>query len=281
MAGFFSDIVSRLRGGKVDFDEIEEILIRSDLGLPTTTHLLREIKKLPPAKSSEEILEATRSIVRSILITPPPEPGRIPGSPRVILIVGVNGVGKTTTAAKVASRLSRARHSVLLAAADTYRAAAIEQLEVWGNSLNIPVHAGNYGADPASVCHDAGLRVIREQTDFLVCDTAGRQHTRDNLMQQLGKISRSLQRLIPGPNHDHWLVVDGGTGSNALVQAREFHEAIGLTGIIVTKHDGSGRGGAVVAIAHELKIPTLYLGTGERIGDLERFDPGGFISGLF
>jgi fused signal recognition particle receptor len=195
-------------------------------------------------------------------------------------MTGVNGTGKTTSTAKLAHMLKRERHTVMLAAADTFRAAAIEQLKIWGERVGVEVVAGEYQADPAALCYDAYAAANKRNIEFLICDTAGRLHTRYNLMQELGKIVRTLQKHDPATPQESLLVVDATTGSNALVQAREFKEAIGLTGLVLTKLDGSGKGGIAVAIQQELGIPLRFVGTGEKVDDLAYFDREQFVDQL-
>jgi fused signal recognition particle receptor len=197
--------------------------------------------------------------------------------PIVILMVGVNGTGKTTSSAKLAALLQSRGESVLLCAADTFRAAAVEQLTSWGDRLGIEVVSSTYGSDPAALCHDALAKARRLQSNFLICDTAGRLHTKSNLMQELSKVKRSLAKLDPTAPHEIFLVVDTTTGSNAVAQAREFHAATGLTGLILTKLDGSGKGGVAVAIARETGIQPRFIGTGENIGDLALFERAPFL----
>jgi fused signal recognition particle receptor len=200
-----------------------------------------------------------------------------PDGPVVILLVGVNGTGKTTSSAKLAALLKSRGHSVLLCAADTFRAAAVEQLKSWGEKLGIEVVSSEYGADPAALCHDALAKAKRLKSDFLICDTAGRLHTKSNLMQELAKVRRSLGKLDPSAPHEVFLVADTTTGSNAVVQAKEFHAATPLTGLILTKLDGSGKGGVAVAIARETGIPPRYVGTGESASDFALFDRAAFL----
>jgi len=217
----------------------------------------------------------------------PPDPMPIrqaKGKPTVILIVGVNGTGKTTSTAKLAQYL-RAIHlkrppEVMLAAADTFRAAAIEQLDIWAKRLGVEMIRGQYGADPAALCYEAYQTATTRGIDFLLCDTAGRQHTKANLMAELQKVKRALTKLDPDAPHETLLVVDATTGGNALSQAREFHNALGLTGLIVTKLDGSGKGGIVVAIKDELGIATRFVGTGETIEDFAPFDAQEFLANM-
>jgi len=192
----------------------------------------------------------------------------------------VNETGKTTSTAKLAHYLKRDRQSVLLAAADTFRAAAIEQLDVWAKRVGVEMIRGQYGADPAALCYDAYQSALKNKIEFLLCDTAGRQHTKTNLMAELQKMKRTLDKLDPGAPHETLLVVDATTGSNALRQAREFNNALTITGLIVTKLDGSGKGGIVVAIQDELAIPTRFVGTGEQLDDFAPFDRDMYIADL-
>jgi fused signal recognition particle receptor len=195
-------------------------------------------------------------------------------------MVGVNGTGKTTSTAKLAYLLKQDRHTVMLAAADTFRAAAIEQLKVWADRLQVEIVAGEYNADPAALCYDAYSAANKRNIEFLICDTAGRLHTKHNLMQELGKVVRTLGKHDDQAPHEILLVVDATTGSNALVQAREFKQAVGLTGLVVTKLDGSGKGGIAIAIQDELDIPPRFVGTGEKPGDLHYFNRDEFVTNL-
>jgi fused signal recognition particle receptor len=268
---FLKSLVQKFTGRPVDWDEVEEMFIRSDLGVPMTQHILAGMRDRKDLNAETMVEVARDKIVSALPVrTEPLEP--LPGRPKVVMLVGVNGTGKTTSAAKLAKHLLGRGHTALLVAADTFRAAAIEQLGVWGQRLGVEVVKGQYGGDPAALCYDAYTSAARRGVDFLICDTAGRLHTKDNLMQELAKTTRSLAKHDPGAPHEKLLVVDATTGSNALVQAREFHEAVGLTGLIVTKLDGSGKGGVLVAIQHELGIPTRFLGTGEKVEDFAAFD---------
>ncbi|MFQ3577975.1 MAG: signal recognition particle-docking protein FtsY [Verrucomicrobiia bacterium] len=280
MTGFFKRLLARFPTSGPDLEELEEALIMADLGVPATTAVMNALRQRDDLTTSESVLGAAREEILRLLPPSHIELTPLADAPRVILLVGVNGTGKTTTAAKVAARIKGAGYSILLAAADTFRAAAQEQLQLLASYLQVPIHTGPPGSDPAAVCHDAYLLARKHRVDFLLCDTAGRLHTKENLMQQLGKISRTLHKLDPHTRHEHWLVADGGTGMNAAIQAREFHAAIGLTGVIFTKMDGSGKGGAIVAIAHETGVPTLFLGTGEGMTHLEPFDPERFIDSI-
>jgi fused signal recognition particle receptor len=200
--------------------------------------------------------------------------------PTVILLVGVNGTGKTTTAAKLASRLQQERRTVLLAAADTYRAGAIAQLQVWANRLGLPCVAGSPGGDPASVAFDAIDAAVSRGIDTVIIDTAGRLHTQEGLMEELRKVTRVIARRLPGAPHETFLVLDGTVGQNAIQQGRLFSQAVSPTGIVVTKLDGSARGGAVAALRRELDLPVRFIGLGESVEDLEPFDPDRFAENL-
>ena len=202
------------------------------------------------------------------------------GRPLVIIVVGVNGTGKTTSAAKLAHLLQKQGKSVLLAAADTFRAAAVEQLQSWAEKLNIPMYKGNVNQDPASVCYEAHAKALREGTQYLICDTAGRLHTRHNLMEELSKIRRTLAKQDETAPHYTLLVIDATTGANALAQAKEFHKATPLDSVIITKMDGSGKGGIAVAIMDEMNIAPAYLGTGEGADDFEPFDRDRYVDSL-
>jgi fused signal recognition particle receptor len=199
----------------------------------------------------------------------------------VVSIVGVNGTGKTTTAAKLAHLVQSRGQKVLLAACDTFRAAAVEQLKLWGERLQVPVVAGAHGADPAAVAHDAVSAGLARQADYLFIDTAGRLHTKHNLMQELQKVHRVMQKKLPGAPHETLLVLDASTGMNALVQARAFHQAVPLTGLVITKLDGTSKGGMVVAIQRELGLPVKFIGLGEKPDDLQPFNAKEFARALF
>ena len=278
MAGLFKRILSKFSREKFDWDQLEETLISGDLGVQLSMQIIDALQEKRKSINPEDIIDACRSEIRSILptdsidITPSEE------GPKVILVVGVNGTGKTTSSAKLAGLLKSKGHSVMLAAADTFRAAAIEQLEIWANRIDVPLIKGEYKSDPSSVCFDAHSAAIDANTDFLICDTAGRLHTRHNLMEELKKIQRTLSKMNENAPHEVLLVVDATTGSNALSQAKEFHAATDLTGLIVTKMDGSGKGGIVASIANELGIATRFIGLGEEVDDFETFDTERFIN---
>jgi len=275
--GFFKAIAQKFLGKPVDWDELEELLIRADLGVPTATAILDTLRARQGPLTADTVIEVAREEILRILPKDNPPLRPFPNRPRVILLVGVNGTGKTTTTAKLAHSLVARRHSVLLAAADTFRAAAIEQLATWSQRLGVEMIRGQYGADPAALCHDAWQSAQRRNIEYLLCDTAGRLHTKDNLMQELGKVKRALAKLDPTAPHDCLLVIDATTGSNALVQAREFHKAAQLTGLVLTKLDGSGKGGVAVAIQRELGIPVRFVGTGEKLENLAPFEPNAFV----
>ncbi|MFZ4483555.1 MAG: signal recognition particle-docking protein FtsY [Chthoniobacterales bacterium] len=277
--GFLRGIADRFRGRPVDWDELEAMFLQADLGVKVTTQLIETLRARSgfSATADQVEREAREEIIK---LLPPSLPPLLPlpGRPRVILVVGVNGTGKTTSVAKLAAMLRRDRRSVVMAAADTFRAAAIEQLMMWGERLSVPVIRGAYEGDPAAVCHDAYEAAVRQQADFLLCDTAGRLHTKHNLMKELAKVKRVLGRQDAESPHEVLIVLDATTGSNALEQARQFREAAGLTGAILTKLDGSGRGGMAVALQQELDVPVRFLGLGERETDFVPFDPKKFAA---
>lgn len=275
--GFFKSIIQKFSGKPVDWDELEESLIRADLGVPMTVKIFSSLKARTNEITAKDIVEVTRAEIARVLPLDNPLMRPFPSKPKVIMVVGVNGTGKTTSTAKLAHYLKSKRHSVMLAAADTFRAAAIEQLDIWAQRIGVEMIRGQYNADPAALCYDAYVAAERKNIEFLICDTAGRLHTKSNLMQELNKVKRSLAKHDEAAPHESLLVVDATTGSNAVAQAREFHQAVGLTGVIVTKLDGSGKGGVVIAIQNELGIPTRFIGTGEKLEQLQPFDGRAFI----
>lgn len=279
---FLQSLAQHFAGKPIDWDELEESLIRADLGVPMTTRIIKTLqdREAWSLMGINDVVKVLRQEITRILPPTPAPIGRLAGKPNVILILGVNGTGKTTSTAKLAHYLQQHRHTVLLAAADTFRAAAIEQLGIWAERLGVEMIRGQYNADPAALCYEAYQAAIRRKTDFLLCDTAGRMHTKTNLIAELQKVKRTLGKHDPAAPHETLLVVDATTGGNALSQAREFHSALGVTGLIVTKLDGSGKGGIVVAIQHELAIPTRFVGTGEKIGDFAPFDRQAYIDNL-
>lgn len=263
---------------ELDWDELEASLISSDLGVGMTDAILEDLKYLGRFVTANDVLEITRKqMLKRLPPDAPPILPRMDGKPLVILVVGVNGTGKTTSSAKLGLWLSRRGSKVILAAADTFRAAAVEQLQRWGERLQLEVIAGKPNADPSSVCYGAHQQAIQDQAKYLICDTAGRIHTRHNLMEELGKIRRTLAKQDPTAPHMTLLVVDATTGSNALQQAKEFHKACPLDGLIVTKLDGSGKGGIVFAIQDQLKITPRFVGTGEEPEAFALFQRESFV----
>lgn len=277
---FLRSIVQKFTGKPVDWDELEEALIRADLGVPMSLRIVGSLQERAKTATitANDVAEVAREEIARVLPIAPPPIRPLPAGPKVILIVGVNGTGKTTSTAKLAHYFKSRRHTVLLAAADTFRAAAIEQLDVWAKRIGVEMIRGQYNADPAALCYDAYQAASRQDIEFLICDTAGRLHTKSNLMAELDKVKRSIAKQDAKAPHETLLVVDATTGSNALSQAREFHQSVGLTGLIVTKLDGSGKGGVVIAIQDELGIPTRFVGTGEKLEDIAPFDGRDFIA---
>ena len=297
---FLQSLAKQFAAKPIDWDELEEGLIRADLGVPITLRIIKTLQEREAwaLLGIGDVIKAVREEIARVLPQDPAPIHRATGKPTVILIVGVNGTGKTTSTAKLAHYLSGRggspepplgdwgqsplprRNRVILAAADTFRAAAIEQLDIWAKRLGVEIVKGQHGADSAALCYEAYEAAAKRKIDFLLCDTAGRQHTKANLMAELQKIKRTLGKLDPDAPHETFLVVDATTGSNALSQAREFNNALGLTGLIVTKLDGSGKGGIVVAIQDELGIPTRFVGTGENIDDFAPFNRKTYIENL-
>lgn len=277
--GLFTKLIHKFSGKEaVDWDELEETLIMGDLGIRLTTEIVERMRKRGAKVHADNIAEVCREEIVSIFgDAPAPLTPRSDGKPVVILVAGVNGVGKTTSIAKLANHLKGQGHSVLLAAADTFRAAAIEQLDAWATRIDVPIVKTQYMADPSAVCFDAHQKAISQGIDFVICDTAGRLHTKQNLMGELDKIQRTLKKQDPDAPHERWIVVDATTGSNALNQAKEFQKVLDLTGVIITKLDGSGKGGCAVSIKHDLGISPRFIGTGEEANELHPFDPESFI----
>ncbi|MDZ7735009.1 MAG: signal recognition particle-docking protein FtsY [Gammaproteobacteria bacterium] len=273
------------RGGKIDeatLEELENRLLQADVGIEATTDIINNLRERAGRAGEaalvpllrEAMLDILRPVAQPLAITPAAD------NPFVIMMVGVNGVGKTTTIGKLAAHLRDADYRVLLAAGDTYRAAAIEQLQEWGERSNLPVITQPHGSDAASVVYDAIAAARARGCNVVLADTAGRLHTKGHLMSELQKIRRVIDKLEPRPPYEIMLVIDAGTGQNALAQAREFHQAIGLTGIALTKLDGTARGGIVFALARSLGLPIRYIGVGERLEDLRPFDAGAFVDAL-
>jgi fused signal recognition particle receptor len=265
-------------------DELEYTLITADLGVRTVDEILERIRQQVDRRSTgdateiknlirEHLLEVLRASENPIRVVTTP--------PAVVMVVGVNGAGKTTTIGKLAHRFLGEGRKVLLCAADTFRAAAIEQLEVWAQRANVDLIRQKTGADPSAVVFDALQAAKSRGVDYVIVDTAGRLHTKENLMAELEKMRRTCQRVVPGSPHEVWLVLDATTGQNGLEQARKFTESAGVTGIILTKLDGTAKGGVVVAIARELNLPIRFVGVGEKIDDLLPFEPDNFVESLF
>jgi fused signal recognition particle receptor len=270
---------------RATLDDLEATLIGADLGSTTTHEILQKLRDKADRKQIKDVSELKRLLKEELLailsMANSPPVTRVDGGPEVILVVGVNGTGKTTTIGKLAQFLHASGKTVLLCAADTFRAAAIEQLEVWGQRTGTEVIRTKPGGDPSAVLYDALQAASARHSDYVIVDTAGRLHTKTNLMAELEKMRRTAQRIIPGAPHETLLVMDATTGQNGLQQARLFTEAAGVTGIVLTKLDGTAKGGVVVAICRELGLPVRYVGVGEKIGDLLRFDPKEFVDSLF
>ncbi len=266
-------------GDEEAWERIEEALLAADVGVPATVEIVQRLEAREPA-TSEELLAELEGVVAE-LVTPAGEPRlALDGEPTVILVVGVNGTGKTTTIGKLASRLRDAGHDVVLAAADTFRAAAEEQLEIWAGRAGADFVGSSRGADPAAVAFDAIEAARARGRDVVIVDTAGRLHTQANLMEELAKVRRVIGQRLDGAPHETLLVVDATTGQNGLQQARLFGAAVGVTGVALTKLDGTARGGIAVAIAHELGLPVKLIGVGESLDDLQPFDPRDFARAL-
>jgi fused signal recognition particle receptor len=274
------------RSPKLTADSIEELehaLIGADLGMAMTEQIISSVKKNYESQGASglDFPAIARAEIEKSLAGNKPELKKAAQGPTVVSIVGVNGTGKTTTSAKLAHLIQSRGQTALLAACDTFRAAAIEQLKLWGTKLKVEVIASAYGSDAASVAHDAVTAAQARKTDYLFIDTAGRLHTKHNLMQELHKLHRVIGKQLPGAPHEVLLVLDGSTGMNALNQAREFNKAVPLTGLIVTKLDGTSKGGMVVAIQKELGLPVKFVGLGEQADDLQPFDAKQFAQALF
>jgi fused signal recognition particle receptor len=287
-AGLVDRIEDAISGRKeIDadlLDELEYALITADIGVKTATEILDQIRLRVDRKLINDAQEL-RSLIKESLLeilqaNDRPVP-RVMAPPAVVMVVGVNGAGKTTTIGKLARRFQDEGRSVLLAAADTFRAAAIEQLEVWGTRTGVDVIRQQQGSDPSSVVYTAVDAARARKVDYVIVDTAGRLHTKDNLMAELEKMRRTIKKLIPDAPHEVLLVLDATTGQNGLEQARRFTETSGVTGIVLTKLDGTAKGGVVVAISRELGLPIRYVGVGEKAEDLLPFEPESFINSLF
>jgi fused signal recognition particle receptor len=284
---FFGQISSLLGGGQITeetWEDLEALLVQADVGVETTVSLvdrLREQVSRGKARNTRELEELLKQELLALLGSPPPMKDDEPRLLTLVLIVGVNGSGKTTTIAKLAKYYKDRGRRVLLAAGDTFRAAAIDQLKIWGERADVPVIAHQPGADPGAVLYDAIRASQSRKSDLLIVDTAGRLHTKYNLMEELRKVHGVAQKRVHQAPHETLLVLDATTGQNALSQARHFKDAVQVTGVVVAKLDGTAKGGVVFAIAHELQLPVRFIGIGETLDDLEVFDPEAFVEGLF
>ncbi len=301
MAGFFKKLVAGLTKTKATLttglkelfgrkmsaetlDELEELLILSDLGVEATTKIVEDLRVAYRDRKIEkgaEFIDLIKADLKKSLVEQDNRLIVAPAPPTVIMVVGVNGTGKTTSIAKLAKRLSGEGKRVLLAASDTFRAAATEQLEIWAHRVGVEIIKHKSGADPAAVAFDAADAAIARKCDVLIVDTAGRLHTETNLMNELNKIQRVLAKKIPGAPHEVLLVLDATTGQNAIAQARNFRQHVNVTGLFLAKLDGTAKGGIVVAIRRELDIPVKFIGLGEKEDDMAVFDPAEFVDALF
>ena len=292
--GFFSKITKAIAGKSIVdtevLDELEDALISADVGIETTVKIINQIEKRVAKDkylNTSELHNILREEIQSILITAPQdlsyENYELPAGhkPHIILVVGVNGVGKTTTIGKLAHNFSKAGKSVLLGAADTFRAAAVDQLTIWSERTGVPIVKKEMGSDPAAVAFDTVNSGLAKQVDVILIDTAGRLHNKAHLMDELGKIKRVIQKVVPDAPHEVMLVLDGSTGQNALEQAKHFTAATNVTALTVTKLDGTAKGGVVLAIASQFNIPVKFIGVGERPTDLLVFNKADFVNGIF
>jgi len=292
--GFFSKITKAIAGkSTVDeevLDDVEDALVSADVGIETTVEIINRIEKRVARDKyigTGELNAILKSEIENVLITAPQDTSYenyelpVGHKPHVILVVGVNGVGKTTTIGKLAHNFSKAGKSVLLGAADTFRAAAVDQLTIWSERTNVPIVKKEMGSDPASVAYDTIISGVAKNVDVIIIDTAGRLHNKAYLMDELTKIKRVIQKVIPEAPHEVMLVLDGSTGQNALEQAKHFTAATDVTALTITKLDGTAKGGVVLAIAHQFKIPVKFIGVGEKATDLLVFNKQQFVEGLF
>lgn len=282
IAGMFTGIKAH---GESSFEELEALLISADFGVPASLRIVGDIRERyeqGKIATDADLVQVAAETVMDILNSRKREIHAAPaGTPTVILMVGVNGSGKTTTIGKLASRLKGEGKKVVLAACDTFRAAAVEQLQLWGERTGCQVISAKHGADPASVAFDATKAAIAREADYLLIDTAGRQQNQKGLMDELAKIRRSIEKVCPGAPHEVWLTVDSTLGANVLSQAREFSKTTGVTGLVLTKLDGTGKGGMVVALHQEFELPTFYIGLGEQPEDLQPFCAEYYTNALF
>jgi fused signal recognition particle receptor len=289
--GFLGKITRAIAGkSTVDsevLDQLEEALVGADVGLDTTVAIIEQIEKRVAKEKyvgTAELNQVLQEEIQSVLTDTPGKDifqGEKATKPYVLLVVGVNGVGKTTTIGKLAHQLKSSGKSVMLGAADTFRAAAVDQLTIWSERIGVPIVKKEMGSDPASVAFDAVNSAVAKQVDVLIIDTAGRLHTKAHLMEELSKIKRVIQKVIPDAPHDVFLVLDGSTGQNAVEQAKHFTAATDVTGLVITKLDGTAKGGVVLAIAHQFQIPVRFIGVGEKVEDLLVFDKKQFVQSLF
>jgi fused signal recognition particle receptor len=286
--GIMGRLSTALGGKTIDaavLDDIESVLFTADIGVRTAERMLQAVKSKLSKKelsSLDKVEETLKAEATAILASIEPKPLAIDGpGPRVVLVLGVNGAGKTTTIGKLAAQFKAQGKSVLLGAGDTFRAAAADQLEVWAKRADVPIVTGPDGGDPSSVLFDTIKKAQADGVDVVLCDTAGRLHTKTNLMEELKKVARSIAKACPGAPHEVILVLDATVGQNAIAQAKQFGEAAPLTGIILTKLDGTARGGVILGIVEELKVPVRYIGVGEKIDDLRPFVPAEFVEALF
>jgi fused signal recognition particle receptor len=291
--GFFAKITKAIAGkSSVDeevLDSLEEALVSADVGIETTIEIIKRIEKRVARDkylNTGELNKMLQEEIETLLIDSPESNSYsfhsdLPTKPYIILVVGVNGVGKTTTIGKLAYNFKQAGKSVLLGAADTFRAAAVEQLTIWSERAGVPIVKQTMGSDPAAVAFDTVQSAIAKQSDIVLIDTAGRLHNKAHLMEELSKIKRVIQKVIPGAPHEVMLVLDGSTGQNAVEQAKQFISATDVTAIAITKLDGTAKGGVVLAIAKQFKIPVKFIGVGEKMEDLLVFDKHEFVDSLF
>jgi fused signal recognition particle receptor len=290
---FFSKLDRMVRGSDtVDalvLDDLEEVLVTSDVGVDTTLEVIDRVEERVARDqyvSSDELNEMIREEIADLMLETAPErpaafDASLPNTPHVVMVVGVNGVGKTTTIGKLAHRYRQAGKSVVLGAADTFRAAAIEQLDVWAERAGVPVVKQEHGADPAAVAFDTVQSAQAQGTDVVLIDTAGRLHTRGGLMDELAKIRRAIGKNMEGAPHEVLLVLDASTGQNALRQAEEFTRSVDVTGLALTKLDGTAKGGIIIGISNEFQVPVKYVGVGEDLDDIQVFDREAFVKALF
>jgi len=266
------------------WEELEDLMLAADIGPNTTSWLLKRLHQRVEEEhmqTGSQVQQALREELTALLGKPTPLHFSQTSPLTVILVIGVNGSGKTTSIAKMANRLTNEGHKVILAAGDTFRAAAIDQLKEWGERINVPVISQSPNSDPGAVVYDALQAAQNRGSDVLIVDTAGRLHTKYNLMEELRKINKIIQKFVPDGPHELLMVIDATTGQNALLQARKFAEHIGLTGVVITKIDSTAKGGFAFAVADDLGVPIKFIGTGEKVGDLIPFDPKSFVSALF